>query len=364
MPTVRHWTGREARALRQALRMSVRVFAAHLGVGARTVSKWEQLGQTTQPRPDTQAILDTALDHAEPAEQKRFHVLLADTGSPAAINAATVHGPNPWDYETWADDLGRVVVYLSRQNFPAATALTNRWLTRYPADQLDANGQYLHARSLVLLGDAQRDQGAIVGPLSARRTYQRAIGLFGELDIPRRVAQVKLSLVVVDEMSGDLQGAARHYQALAVDERLSSRDRARARLWVGTALSKAGEHRYAARVMGEATRQFEDLEEAEDWSVAQQKLALAHRGAGELDQALHYIEIARDSGPDDTPMQRVRLNTAHSHILLSDRATSDQGQHLLQQTARLARDSGLSHQLRSIETIRRGFERSSGTIGR
>lgn len=108
--------------------------------------------------------------------------------------------------------------------------------------------------------------------------------------------------------------------------------------------------------MAQATTRFEELEEAEDWSVAQQKLALAYRGAGDLDQALHFIDVARSSGADDSPMQRVRLNTAHAHILLSDRATSGQGIALLEETGRLAAGSGLSHQLRSIEAIRRGFE--------
>jgi len=41
MTPVRRWTGRETTALRTALRLSLRDFAEHLGVGARTVSKWE-----------------------------------------------------------------------------------------------------------------------------------------------------------------------------------------------------------------------------------------------------------------------------------------------------------------------------------
>ena len=41
MSTVLQWTGREVRALREARRMSVREFAAHLGVSDRMVSKWE-----------------------------------------------------------------------------------------------------------------------------------------------------------------------------------------------------------------------------------------------------------------------------------------------------------------------------------
>ncbi|MER5466669.1 hypothetical protein ABT010_39855, partial [Streptomyces sp. NPDC002668] len=61
--------------------------------------------------------------------------------------------------------------------------------------------------------------------------------------------------------------------------------------------------------------------EAQQHAVADdhQKLALAHRGARDLGQALHFIDIARSSQATDSPMQRVRLDTAHGHILLSDR---------------------------------------------
>lgn len=363
MPTVRQWTGREARALRRAVRMSVRAFAEDLGVGVRTVSKWEKHGAATVPRPDTQAILDTALERADAAAQIRFHMLLAETAG-RSLNAVHSLSARQWDQETWADDLDRVVVYLSRQNFQAATGLLSRWLIGLRPDQLDSHGLYLYARSLVLSGDVQRDRGILTGPKSAQRRYRQALSMFGDLDIPRRVAQVKLSLVVVDEMAGDLHGAARSYRILAEDERLSHRDRARARLWVGTALSKAGEPEYAAQLMAKATIAFEELDKAEDWSVAQQKLALAYRGTGDLDQASRYIEIARSSGTDDTPLQQVRLNTAHAHILLSDRATYEEGLALLEETSRLAQGSGLNHQLRSIDSIRQSFERSGGTIAR
>ncbi len=53
-------------------------------------------------------------------------------------------------------------------------------------------------------------------------------------------------------------------------------------------------------------------------------------------------------------MQKVRLSTAQAHILLSGTGTGTraQGLILLDETARLALDNGLSHQLRSIESIR------------
>lgn len=92
MATVRRWTGREARALRQALRQSVRVFAEHLGVAARTVSKWEAGGEYTCPRPDTQAILDTALGRADPAAQERFALLMGWDGSAAQASSRHIAG--------------------------------------------------------------------------------------------------------------------------------------------------------------------------------------------------------------------------------------------------------------------------------
>ncbi|MFG2876771.1 helix-turn-helix domain-containing protein [Streptomyces sp. NPDC048337] len=358
MATVHHWTGLEARALRLALRMSVRSFAGHLGVGIRTISKWEKLLAATEPRQDTQAILDTALARADAAAHLRFETFLSEVGR--AIYAEGAGGPLAWEYESWTDDLDRAVVALSRQDFAFADSLIRRWLGRFNLRSgLDDKGLYLFARSTTLLGDLQRDQGAVLGPLSAQHSYASAKSLFGQLGIPRRVAQLDLSLAVVAEMSGKLEIAAQQYESLAVDDRLSRRDRARARLWVGTALSKDGNYSYASRVMLAATREFEDLAEPEDWSVAHQKLALAHRGAGDLAKALHFIGIARSTAATDAPMQRVRLETAHGHILLSDPATRDDGLTTLDKAARLAGQFGLSHQLASIEGIRAMSEGAS-----
>ncbi|MET9529726.1 helix-turn-helix domain-containing protein [Streptomyces sp. NPDC006649] len=363
MATVHHWTGLEARALRLALRLSVRAFAERLGLAVATISKWEKLRSATEPRPDTQAILDTALGLADASVHLRFETLLSEMAGPGQLAAGrrvTAAGPRAWEYESWTDDLDRAVVALSRQNFTFADSLLGRWLNRFTAAELDDKGLYLYARSTALLGDLKRDQGAVLGPLSARHSYAGARSIFTQLDIPRRVAQLDLSLAVVAEMSGDLEASARTYETLAVDDRLSRRDRARARLWVGTALSKDGNHDYATRVMQAATREFEDLTEPDDWSVAHQKLALARRGVGDLTQALHFIDIARSSGSTDSPMQRVRLDTAHGHILLSDAATRDDGLRVLGQAARTAAQYGLVHQMRSIESVKASSEGPPG----
>ncbi|GAA1370396.1 hypothetical protein GCM10009661_29510 [Catellatospora chokoriensis] len=76
--TVVLWTGVEARVLRAAKRMSVRAFAEHLGVAARTVSYWESEGRQITPRPDMQAILDRALESATTEVRRRFALLAPD----------------------------------------------------------------------------------------------------------------------------------------------------------------------------------------------------------------------------------------------------------------------------------------------
>ena len=76
MTAIQRWTGREARALREATRMSVRDFASRLGVSARAISKWEAGGERMVPRPDSQSILDTVLESAPPNVRSRFEQLL------------------------------------------------------------------------------------------------------------------------------------------------------------------------------------------------------------------------------------------------------------------------------------------------
>src|SRR5690606_25483909 len=78
MPTVHIWTGAEVRALRTAKRMSLREFAAHLGVSERMLSKWEAGRENSEPRPVNQAALDTCLTRSDPDAQARFTHLVRD----------------------------------------------------------------------------------------------------------------------------------------------------------------------------------------------------------------------------------------------------------------------------------------------
>jgi transcriptional regulator with XRE-family HTH domain len=68
----------ESRALREALRLSVREFAGRLGVSDRVVSKWEAGRAAVRPRPFTQGLLDTALSLADDECRARFRAILAE----------------------------------------------------------------------------------------------------------------------------------------------------------------------------------------------------------------------------------------------------------------------------------------------
>ena len=66
--------------------MSNEAFAAHLGIGVRTVAGWHQK-PGLRPRPEMQQLLDTALARAPAAIGERFAVL---TGQPPpAVSAET-----------------------------------------------------------------------------------------------------------------------------------------------------------------------------------------------------------------------------------------------------------------------------------
>lgn len=79
VPPVLRWTGWEARLLREASRMSVRAFAAHLGYNDAAVSNWERRGRLARLRTQTQRDLDAALRLADEETKERFSAALANS---------------------------------------------------------------------------------------------------------------------------------------------------------------------------------------------------------------------------------------------------------------------------------------------
>lgn len=83
--------------------MSLRDFAAHLGISERAVSKWEAGGAAVTPRPDSQAVLDTVLQRASEEARSRFEAALAtaEAGAPAP-RSVNSYGEAPVDVESLA----------------------------------------------------------------------------------------------------------------------------------------------------------------------------------------------------------------------------------------------------------------------
>ncbi|WP_156959649.1 XRE family transcriptional regulator [Nocardia sp. BMG51109] len=75
----REWTGFEAAALQEAMRKSVRDFAALLGLETTTVNNWRTGLGSVKPRTATQEMLDTMLDlRASDDDRARFEEIVGE----------------------------------------------------------------------------------------------------------------------------------------------------------------------------------------------------------------------------------------------------------------------------------------------
>ena len=132
MTTVQRWSGVEVRALRDAMRMSIREFAAHLGVSERMISKWEAGRENIRPRPVNQAALDTCLARTDPDSQARFAHLTGNSLVPvneADQPAATIGGDlihHPVD--------GRLMTKVDGSVFLSGPSNSPIWLPTYYID--------------------------------------------------------------------------------------------------------------------------------------------------------------------------------------------------------------------------------------
>ncbi|WP_431728905.1 helix-turn-helix domain-containing protein [Verrucosispora sp. TAA-831] len=89
---VGRWTGREVRAFREALRMSVDGFAEHLGVDPSTIHGWEHK-RVAPPTRAAQLALDQVLTLAHTDVKARFRLLLdlPDDSASWALGGQAAH---------------------------------------------------------------------------------------------------------------------------------------------------------------------------------------------------------------------------------------------------------------------------------
>jgi 8-oxo-dGTP diphosphatase len=85
-PVITEWSGRSARRLQEALRLTNEEFAEHLGCAVRTVACW-RANPGIVPRREVQRALDTAYKLAGDDARDRFAAL---TGPPPQTAAQSV----------------------------------------------------------------------------------------------------------------------------------------------------------------------------------------------------------------------------------------------------------------------------------
>jgi 3-keto-L-gulonate-6-phosphate decarboxylase/transcriptional regulator with XRE-family HTH domain len=82
---VARWSGQEAKALREAQRLSIRDFAAHLGFNVGVVATWEKRGAGVALRFETQQVLDAELAGLDEDVALRFSLILDELNASSAL---------------------------------------------------------------------------------------------------------------------------------------------------------------------------------------------------------------------------------------------------------------------------------------
>jgi len=105
--TVARWGGREARALREAMRLPVRAFAEYLGVAVSTVSGWENKRVAKPLHLSTQDVLDQALKLADVDVRDRFWQLIDSADDDAPSRGGSSSSGGAWIYSISRRRVGR-----------------------------------------------------------------------------------------------------------------------------------------------------------------------------------------------------------------------------------------------------------------
>ena len=147
MQVIAQWTGGQADALRQALRMTNESFADHLGVAVRTVAYWRNRPGMT-PQPQMQEVLDAALQQAPDRAKAQFSLLVSETidapgdrsytGSPFSVSLEDMTSPE------WTGDDARQLSLsfdsaLERSAVEDIERLSHMWLICDPPQLIELN---------------------------------------------------------------------------------------------------------------------------------------------------------------------------------------------------------------------------------
>lgn len=295
MAAVPMWTGREAGRLRAALRMSQREYAAFLGVVPRTVANWEARGATAVISANLQAVLDTALERADQAIQRRF---AAFPGNDHALPFPGEYGRGP------AAEPGRVP--MSETDVSVARGM----LASLTAADHQFGGGFARRTADIFLAEVIRPRLAAPGPGGVLREFRAVAAEFGI-----RVAWMHLD--VADE-AGARDAAREAFRLAQESEDLAVCSWAMA---MGALLETWLGNPAAACAYGQAASGLADGGPRLVQAFARGKLARALAAAGDgggalgaLSQARSLYESARP-GEDELVPSAIRDGYSGAYLL-------------------------------------------------
>ena len=304
VPTVERWSGLEARALREAKRMSLRDFANHIGVSERMVSKWEAAGAGLYPRPANQAALDTSLNRSSAEVHIRFEALrtrlvpgqaeISGTGPKAGDCDPAAHG---LVYHPGITDTLTVVEGLGRADMERRTLLRNALFAVGAA--IAPSRDWL----LATIDEATAPRGRVSpGQVEAIR---QVFGVFQQLDVTRGGGHARQQLT--SYFTSTVAPLLRTADATTEEGRALYEAGAEQLYLIGWMAFDDGEHALAQRYLIQALRLAQEAKAPE---------LGAHVLAGLSDQATltghpdHGLQLAKAG--------RAGLVRGHSHACLAD----------------------------------------------
>lgn len=221
----REWTGFEAAALQEAMRRSVRDFAALLGLETTTVANWRSGLGAVVPRSNTQAILDTTYQsRASDDDRARFEQIVAE-GEVAwrdrhrSPRRATVVD----DASRQADPLPSMSSpqIPTAQSFGSSVATTvERSLPASPGGAAHTEVTDMDRREVLRLSSVAATTLAIPSTIDWDRMWSTMVSRYGDAATLDECAAVNRSLWQLygeSETKASVFGAVRAHFALLID---------------------------------------------------------------------------------------------------------------------------------------------------
>ena len=147
MQVIEQWTGGQADALRQALRMTIEVFAERLDMSPRAVAYWRKQPEIV-PRTHVQRALDSMLERAPDRVKAQFALLVGEAHRAQNSNGTESHNEPfeiPFDAMT-SHEWNRDDAHALSLSFDAALAraavdeierLSHMWLLSEPPQVIE-----------------------------------------------------------------------------------------------------------------------------------------------------------------------------------------------------------------------------------